>query len=213
MNKVPHFPFADLPNPQDLPVIKDKVPPPTDDECFALWHKYGMRDNVRRHSLLVAHIAATLAEMANACGINVDAASCRASGLMHDIAKSWCLSHKGPHDVIGASWTMMETRCCSVAQGVLLHVHWPWAIPDGQAICCLPILVLYADKRVRHDQCVTLDERFEDLLVRYGKTKKAILWMRHSFKQAKIIETAIGAQLQQDLHEHSFDCGRMVQRA
>jgi hypothetical protein len=32
----------------------------------------------------------------------------------------------------------------------------------------LPIIVAYADKRVRHAEVVTIKERFDDLLVRYG---------------------------------------------
>lgn len=206
-------PYAGLPSPETLPPYTAYPAPPTDEECFALWRKYEMRENIRRHSLLVAHIAETLAKLAAARGLPVNTAATRASGLLHDIAKTWCITHKGAHAMLGASWTGMETGHFGVAQGVLFHVHWPWTLPAGEKICCLPIFVLYADKRVRHDQCVTLEQRFDDLLERYGKTEDARRGILLSFEQARIIEAALSAQLEEDLHENTFDCGRLVQRA
>lgn len=167
-----------------------------------------MLPNIRRHSLLVAHIAATLANWATEKGFDVDVSATRAAGLLHDLAKAWCLKHQGSHSIIGASWTMMETEHPGIAQGVLLHVSWPWELPRD--ICQLPFFVLYADKRVRHDECVTLEERFSDLLERYGKSRKAREAMDASHKQAQAVERALSAQLGQELHEYTFDCGRLV---
>ncbi len=90
---------------------------------------------------------------------------------------------------------MAETRNYALAQGVMLHVHWPWHIPEGAGICALPFFVIYADKRVRHDACVSLDDRYEDLLTRYGCTEAARAGIRSSYEQGKIIERALSAQL------------------
>ena len=146
------------------PTIEEAAP--GDEKCFMLWRKYRMLENVERHSLMVAQIAQDLAQRSVEVGANVDVASVRASALLHDIAKTWSLRHECSHAAIGAAWVIMDTRHYAVAQGVLLHVRWPWPIPEGIAVCQLPILVYYADKRVRHDQCVTIDERCADLLVR-----------------------------------------------
>ena len=78
-------------------------------------------------------------------------------------------------------------------------------------ICALPLFVIYADKRVRHDACVPLEERYEDLLTRYGRTEAAREGIRGSYEQGKTIERALSAQLGWALHEDSFDCGRLVQ--
>lgn len=213
-NRAAASPFASLPSPETMPPADGhSLPAPDDEECFALWRKYEMRPNIQRHSLLVAHIAETLAKMAEAKGIPANPASTRAAGLLHDIAKTWCIQHKGSHALIGAAWTGMETGNPAIAQGVLLHVHWPWQLPAGDELFCLPILVLYADKRVRHDQCVTLEERFDDLLVRYGKSPNARAGIRKSLEQAMNIETALSARLGQELHENTFDSGRLVNRA
>lgn len=202
------FPFSELPPPSKSDAKAQ--PAPDAEQCFGLWNKYEMLENIRRHSLMVASIAAGLAEKAEARGMDVDVCSCRAAGLLHDIAKTWCVKHGGSHAIIGASWTVQETRNYAVAQGVLLHVHWPWRLPEGDAICCLPIFVIYADKRVRHDQFVTLDERFDDLITRYGKTASARDNIRKSHEQAKQIEMALSRQLGWHLNEDSFDRWRLV---
>ena len=74
----------------------------------------------------------------------------------------------------------------------------------------LPFFILYADKRTRHDQCVTLDERFADLQERYGHTEAARAGIQASHQQGLIIERAFEAHLGCSLHEDTFDCGRLV---
>lgn len=179
-------------------------------ECHAFWDKFQMPENIRRHSQLVAHIAVTLAQMADRRNIPIDIQAVRASALLHDIAKSWCLEHGGSHAFTGASWMTAELHNFAISQGIILHVHWPWPLPDGNAICCLPILVFYADKRVRHDQCVTLEERFDDLLIRYGKTREAKDNIIASSQQSARIEKALSKALGKELHEDTFNCGWLV---
>lgn len=184
-----------------------------DESCFALWDKYAMLPNIRRHSLLVAHIATRLAERAAAQGLAVDVGAVRTSALLHDIAKTYCLHHGGGHAPLGASWVVAETRDPALARGVMLHVYWPWALPQDERVCCLPLFVLYADKRVEHDQCVTINDRFADLHVRYGKSPEAVASIMAAHEQAVLLERALAAQLKWDLYEDTFDCGRVVQRA
>ena len=186
-------------------------PSPDDEACFALWRKYAMLPNVQRHSRLVAHIATALARRAVEKGFAVNVPEVRASALLHDIAKTYCLRHGGSHALLGGAWAVAETRNYTLAQGVMLHVHWPWPLPEGAGICALPFFVIYADKRVRHDACVPLEERYEDLLTRYGRTEAAREGIRCSYEQGKTIERDLSAQLGWALHEDSFDCGRLVQ--
>lgn len=206
-------PYAGLPELPELAAhAEERHPPPPDDAaCFALWRKYGMFPNVERHSRMVAHIATALAKRAADLGLPVQVAAVRASGLLHDLAKTYCLLHGGSHAQLGASWALAETRHYDIARGILLHVHWPWKILDGPGICSLPFFVLYADKRVRHDACVTLDERFADLLARYGRNAHARAGIREAHAQTLAIERALEAQLGWKLHEDSFDCRGLVQ--
>ncbi len=205
-------PFSSLP---ELPELAARAgaalpPPPDDAACFALWRKYAMLPNVERHSRMVAHIATELARRAAELGHPVHVETVRAAALLHDLAKTYCLLHGGSHAQLGASWALAETRHYGIARGVLLHVHWPWPVPDGSGICALPFFVIYADKRVRHDACVTLEERFEDLLTRYGRDARARAGIRAAHEQAVTIERALAAQLGWKLHEDSFDCRGLV---
>ena len=203
-------PLADLPPLPSLCRAGTQRPVPNDAACFALWDKYAMLPNIRRHSLLVAHVATVLAQRAADMGFAVRVPEVRAGGLMHDIAKTYSVRHGGSHAQIGAAWTVAETGNYAIAQGVMMHVWWPWALPQGPEICSLPFFVIYADKRIRHDNCVTLEERYEDLLERYGRTGPARESIGVAYKQGKNIESALEAQLGWTLHENSFNCGRVV---
>lgn len=203
------WPFEGLPQlPKAAP---GRQPVPDLAACMALWDKYQMLPNIRAHSRMVATIAQALAARAAQRGFDVNVDAVYAAGLLHDIAKTWCIRHGGSHDLLGASWVTQETGNHSIAQGVILHVHWPWALPRGGAICQLPIFVLYADKRCMHARCVSLRERLDDLLNRYGKTEKSRTMIREGMRQARNMELELSEQLGWDLHEYSFDCGRLVQ--
>lgn len=203
-------PFTNMPAP--FMKSQNQAPPPDDERCFALWRKYDMLPNIRRHSLLVAHIAECLAKKAASMGMDASPPTARAAGLLHDIAKTYCLRHGGSHAMLGAAWTVAETRHYGIAQSVILHVEWPWKLPEGPEICSLPFFIIYADKRVRHDQCVTLRERFDDLILRYGRTKKIRTDIENTFAQAKNLEKYLSHNLGWNLDEDYFDSRRLVQR-
>lgn len=158
-----------------------------------------MLENVRAHSETVGKIAHKLALLGEKKGISINPSAVLASGLLHDLAKTWCIRNYGSHAMLGASWVVRETGDYNIAQGVLLHVHWPWPLPDGENIYVLPILVLYADKRARHAACVTLEERFEDLLVRYGHTSSSREGIKKSMRQAEEIEKRLSQVLGMDI--------------
>lgn len=186
-------------------------PIPNDNGCKALWDTYGMFDNIRRHSLLVANFAEALAVRAIEIGFLDYIESCRAGALLHDIAKSYTVQYGGNHAQLGASWVIFSTGNCMLAQIVLNHVEWLWELPS-----CLvhPLfIVLYADKRVQHDQVVTLDERYIDILVRYGKTKQSQSAIYRAWEHVVIIERLLSAQLEIPLHECTLIGRRLVHRA
>ncbi len=206
--KKPVHPLAILP---DLDLQTEHIGAlPNDEECFALWDYYQMLDNIRTHSLLVADFATALAELACAKGFNVCVRSIRSSALLHDIAKTYTIDHGGSHAQIGASWVISATGNRNIAQGVAMHVHWPWDIPYD--VCRLPFFVIYADKRIMHEKCVPLATRYDDLLIRYGITEQHKASIHESYMQGKNIESAFSAQLGVSLDAYTIDSGRLVQR-
>jgi hypothetical protein len=170
-----------------------------------------MLPHIRAHSLAVARLSTSLAMAARNAGLGVSVQLTRASALLHDIAKTYCISHGGNHCQMGGAWAMEETGNALLAAGVTHHVHWPWRV-DVRAFF-VPMAVIYADKRVRHDTVVSLDERFEDLYSRYATTQYIRDRISESKTQAEEIESAFESLLGMKLHEHSFDSGRLVERA
>ena len=134
-----------------------------------------------------------------------------AAGLLHDIAKSYTVQFGGSHAQIGASWVVDSTGNHKVAQAVYHHVEWPWPLPED--LVHPVFFVIYADKRARHDEMVSLDERYEDLLVRYGKSEHSRAAIHRGWEHSKTIERVLSAQLEFPLHESTVVGGRLVSRA
>lgn len=206
----PWLPLLEL-EPPRLPSPRDLVPPPTDRQCFDCWDAHDMLPHIREHSLAVARVATTLALAAVRAGLDADVQLTRASALLHDIAKTYTIRHGGNHSQLGGAWMQELFGNPLLAMGIVHHVHWPWAV-DVRAYF-LPMAIIYGDKRVRHDAVVTLDERFDDLYSRYGTTPYIRDRLAESKRQSEAIETALGQTLGMDLHENSFDSGRLVERA
>ena len=189
---------------------KDSWAVPGEGECFGLWDEYSMPEHIREHSRMVADIATCVAEHARDRGMDVDVASVRASGLLHDLAKHHTIRYGGHHAQLGGAWVQARTGNPLIAQGVLHHIWWPWEIDAVRYF--LPLAVIYADKRVRHDSVVTVDKRFKDIAERYGKNKAILKRIEMSRVQALEIEQHINTLLGVDLNACSFGGGRLVER-
>ncbi|MFW5733913.1 MAG: HD domain-containing protein [Oceanidesulfovibrio sp.] len=176
--------------------------------CRDLWDRFGMPEHIREHSRLVSRIAHALAMAGREAGASVNPNDVLASGMLHDIAKDFTIRHGGNHAVLGAAWTLDATRNPVIAQGVMHHVYWPWSVDLETAF--LPLAIIYADKRVRHDVIVTLKERFDDLMARYGKTESIRARIRISQRQAEAIGSRFSSLLGTDVNACSFDSGRLV---
>ncbi len=199
--EIPDYPLKGIPELDLADPVHMRGIVPDDEGCRRLWDKYEMLDNIRAHSRVVAGVATALAKRAGSLGLPVNVEAVRASALLHDLAKTYCLRHGGAHAELGASWVVQETGNQELARGVFHHVYWPWKLPvdDAARMCSLPFFILYADKRARHDTFVSLEERFEDLLDRYGKTEEHRKSIRVSYLQAKAIEEAMARHLGQNL--------------
>ncbi|MEW5772171.1 MAG: phosphohydrolase [Thermodesulfobacteriota bacterium] len=201
-----------LPAPDRSPLPSGPVP--DDAACERLWDRCAVPDHIRRHSARVADAAAFLAERASAAGLFPEVpgpelvAAVRASALLHDLAKDYCIRHGGSHAQLGAAWTLALTGSPALAHGVLFHVWWPWDVDPLRHF--LPLAVLYADKRVRHSEYVSLGARFTDLFERYGSTPERRDRVRMSLEQTQAIEHCLSEILGVKLHAHTFDSRRLV---
>ena len=130
-------------------------------------------------------VALFLAEELNKRGQRIDLCLVEAASLLHDIAKTnLSENERGPCRIRLQSPEGIGYE--RVGEIVAQHV---WLKREGDpSSVSEEEVVNYADKRVRHDQIVSLEERFKDLKRRYGKDQssidylermeKAILWSR-----------------------------------
>ena len=182
---------------------------PDDAQCKDWWNEYHMLEHIAVHSLLVAGIADWIGQKARKRGLNLPQQALRAAGLLHDLAKTYTVRYGGNHSQLGAAWVMELTGNPAIAQAVRHHVVWPGTVDIHTHF--LPLVIIYADKRVKHDQIVTLPDRFSDLEHRYGTSPDRIASMHRSFAQVEHIETELSTFLEVDLHAYPFDSRGMVQ--
>ncbi|MFP4083874.1 MAG: HDIG domain-containing metalloprotein [Desulfonatronovibrio sp.] len=180
---------------------------PSREECFRYWDEYGLPDHIREHSRLVAVVAEAVCLLAED-ELPVPAEAVIASALLHDLGKFYCIEHGGFHNQLGASLAMELTGNPAIAQGVMHHVFWPGDIDINRFF--LPLVIIYSDKRVKHDQIVSLETRFADLFSRYGVNEKMKGLIEQSWNQAISIQDSINQKFGTDLNAYTFDSRRMV---
>ena len=195
--------------PPPPPVVADPaLPVPDDAACVEYWARRDMLENVALHSRKVARVATFIARRAKELGIAVDVPTVHASAMLHDIAKTYCIRHGGNHSQLGGAWVMEMTGNPAIATGVTHHVYWPFALDVVSYVT--PLAVIYADKRVRHDQLVSIRSRFDDLVERYGTTDYIRGRIEVTRDQALELEACLEKTLEVDLNACDFDSGRLV---
>jgi uncharacterized protein len=140
---------------------------PSRNECMALLSQMDMPEHMQRHSLMVAEIASYLSGLLNRNSVRLDLRLVEAAALLHDIGKPESLSTGEDHGVSGAR--ILEGLGYPVLAPIVRE-HITLDMDQVEGPITESLIVNYSDKRVRHDQVVTVQERFEDLIARYAKT-------------------------------------------
>ncbi len=161
---------------------------PTRDDCLKLMGQYEMLDHIIDHSIEVAKVALFLSMELNKRGQRIDLHLVEAAALLHDLTKTECLRTKEDHAQTGSK-LLKEMGYKRVGEVVAEHIllskgQDPSSVSEEE-------VVNYADKRVQHDQIVSLEERFNDLKERYGKNTRAFEQLEQLKKSTFEIETKI----------------------
>lgn len=129
--------------------------------------EYGMLENIKVHSFVVARVAELLTRNLQAAGIvDLPLDTIIAGALLHDIGKTECLDNDKDHARVGKE-ICLQLGFSEIAEIVGQHVILR---NDLSRNCCTPIeVVYYADKRVLHDEVVGLEARLDYILARYGR--------------------------------------------
>ena len=133
--------------------------------CLDLMEQYDMLPNIKDHSIVVAGVAGIITNGLIAAGHTLSLETVIAAALLHDIGKTACLDNDDDHAARGFEICLahdLEIIADIVAEHVILKNYAP---AHGFAE---KEIVYYADKRVNHDQVVSLEQRLAYILERYG---------------------------------------------
>jgi putative nucleotidyltransferase with HDIG domain len=155
--------------------------------------RYNGMDNIIRHSVKVAEVALSISRALNRRGENLNLNVVEAAALLHDITKAESLDSGEDHSLT-AYRLLRKLGYEHIAEIVRQHV---FLLEDSVSPrVSVEEVVNYSDKRVRHDQVVTLGERFDDLRVRYCKDKNGGEWMDRLEALCYRIESKICSKLE-----------------
>lgn len=149
--------------------------------------------NIRKHSFRVMEVAVFLGEALAEAGFDLHLPLVTVGALLHDLGKTASLGTLINHAELGTG-ILEELGYPHVAQVVREHVHLDGNIMDPRPLREAE-LVNYADKRVLHETVVTLEERFADLKVRYGRTPEAMVRIQATEIRARALEERLFAPL------------------
>ena len=170
------------------PIRVGMLPHPalTEPVCLALLEAAGADEKLCAHCRAVAALAGELCAALAEKRFILDAEAVRAAALLHDIARD-----QPEHPAVGALW-LRELGYPELAEIVRQHHDWAGEGLDEAA------LVYIADKAVRGDRRVPIDERFEASLAKCAGPE-ALAAHRRRWESAKQIQNEInrlcGAEL------------------
>lgn len=178
------------------PRIEDiaPLPLPSYRDCLALMDAHGMLPNIRAHSYRVRQVATFLGEALVAAGFDLSLPLVATGALLHDLGKTPCLGTLNNHAEWGAA-VLDGLGYAQLAQVVREHVVLDAGVADHRPLREAEV-VNYADKRVLHDEVVSLEVRFADAQRRYGRTPEALARIQGIKVKALALEEKLFASLE-----------------
>jgi uncharacterized protein len=178
--------------------MRQDIQVPTEAECYEIIRRFNMLENIVRHSERVMAVSLALTDNLR------DPSTIRkslvlAAALLHDIAKTRTIETKElRHDLIGGQ-IMREMGYDAIAEIVESHVVFEGFDPDGALE--EREIVFYADKRVMHDRIVSIDDRVDDLVERYGINERIVKLITENKDFILRLEGKIRGFLTRDIEE------------
>lgn len=155
--------------------------------------RYQMLDNIREHSIVVAEIVRTISTGLVHSGVEISIQKAVAGALLHDIAKTQCIQSGSDHAAVGRE-ICLRHHFDEIADIVGEHVWLKDYSMDGSY--SEKEVVYYADKRVLHTSVVTLAERMDDIIDRYGRNDSRLAErVRMNFTICRDVEKKLFSQL------------------
>ncbi|HCY88179.1 MAG TPA: metal-dependent phosphohydrolase [Desulfobacteraceae bacterium] len=161
---------------------------PSDRECFKIIRKMKMMDHIIDHSVMVSNVAVCLGGhlKQSTPGLNLDLV--RTAALLHDITKTRSFETGEMHSETGGGLAV-SLGYPEIGDIIRQHVILDKRTDKGPV--SEPELVNYADKRVLHDQVVSLDQRLAYIKVKYGTIPEFRKRIRRMWEDTLALEVKI----------------------
>jgi uncharacterized protein len=143
---------------------------PTDEESYGLLRKYGTPEHIIQHSQRVWEVGRLLGAELVRRQYPINLSLLKASCLLHDIGKYPCILDGTRHHDVRGEQILLEEGFPEVARIIVQHV----LLRVGpEAPVREEHVLYYSDKRVVHDEVVSLEDRFVYLLHTYAKNPES----------------------------------------
>lgn len=144
--------------------LKSKMLIPTQEQCLQILKDNKVPDNIIAHCRQVCKVALKVADLLKARGINVNKELVAAGALLHDVKKL------SPNDHVIEGYELAKALGFPEV-ALIIKKHGLYRLDDGDFVpkTWEGKIVFYADKRVKNDKIVSVDERFEYIRQRYKK--------------------------------------------
>ncbi len=137
---------------------------PTKEECIKILKSNNIPDNIIAHSEQVCNVALKVVDLLEKKGINVNRDLIAAGALLHDIKKI----NSDDHITEGYEY-VKSLGYPEVANLVRKHGLQYIGNESYEPKTWEEKIVFYADKRVKGNKIVSVDERFDYIMKRYNK--------------------------------------------
>lgn len=137
---------------------------PTREECIRLLKQNNVPDNIVAHTKKVCEFSLKVCDVLEERKIKVNRDLVVAAALLHDIKKL----EQGEHEIEGAKYVESlgyPEVAVMIKKHGLKHLFESEFMPKTWE----EKIVFYADKRVKNDKIVSVDERFDYIKQRYKK--------------------------------------------
>lgn len=188
--------LLDMDTPQDYQYIlqylqRKRIPSPR--ECLDLLAKLYVSANVVRHCQAVNVVATKIARALNEAGCHLDMELVSAAALLHDLAKG-----SREHAKTGAE-IVRQLGYDEVAE-VIEH-HMDIELSDDAEITEIHLLYL-ADKLVKEDRVVSLEQRFNESKIRFANFPEILCKVVNRLEKAQRIKKQIEKILGYSIEQH-----------
>jgi putative nucleotidyltransferase with HDIG domain len=134
---------------------------PSHEETLELIRQYRVPQHIIRHSMMVRRVALAIATSLSRAGFCINHAAVDRASLLHDLCKMDSIRSGNDHAHM-AREVLRGLGYHTIGEIVGQHVRLKTRDINEAMV------VNYADKRVMHDRVVSLSQRFDDLMNRYG---------------------------------------------